>query len=125
MAAKKILIVEDEADQREFLSTLLSDNGYDIVTAENGQIGFDKAKTESPDLITLDISMDEQSGVKTFRQLQEAPETKDIPVVMVTGVTPEFKRFIETRKQVDPPAGYVEKPVDQAELLKKIKELIG
>ena len=50
---------------------------------------------------------------------------KNIPVIMVTGIDPQFKQFIEKRKQVNPPAAYFEKPVDQEGLLKKVKELIG
>jgi len=123
--AKKILIVEDEPDQRIWLETFFADNDYETISAEDGQIGFEKAKSEKPDLITLDISMDNESGIKMFRNVQETPETSAIPVIMITGVSPEFKKFIEKRKQVHPPAGYFEKPVDRDALLKKVKELIG
>ncbi|MFH1892677.1 MAG: response regulator [Candidatus Zixiibacteriota bacterium] len=123
--AKKILIVEDEQDQRTWLETFFADNDYETISAEDGQIGFEKAKSEKPDLITLDISMDNESGIKMFRNVQDTPETSAIPVIMITGVSPEFKKFIEKRKQVHPPAGYFEKPVDRDALLKKIKELIG
>ena len=122
---KKILIVEDEQDQRTWLSVLFEDNGYEIIIAEDGQIGFDKVKNESPDLITLDISMPEESGIKMYRNLHEDSSVSSIPVIMITGVSPEFKSFIERRKRVNPPAGYFEKPVDKDALLKKIKELIG
>ncbi|MBU1317850.1 MAG: response regulator [candidate division Zixibacteria bacterium] len=123
--AKKILIVEDEQDQRTWLETFFADNDYETISAEDGQIGFEKAKSEKPDLITLDISMDNESGIKMFRNVQDTPETSAIPVIMITGVSPEFKKFIEKRKQVHPPAGYFEKPVDRDALLKKVKELIG
>lgn len=123
--AKKILIVEDELDQRTWLEAFFTDNGYETITAENGQIGFEKVKSEKPDLITLDISMDNESGIKMFRNVQESPDTDKIPVIMITGVSPEFKTFIEKRKQVHPPAGYFEKPVDRDALLQKVKELIG
>ena len=77
------------------------------------------------DLITLDIAMDNQSGVRMFRNLQRTPETADIPVIMITGLAREFESFIQRTKQVESPAGYFEKPVDRDELLAKIKELIG
>ena len=60
-----------------------------------------------------------------FRKLHEHEEASKIPVIMLTGVSPEFKRFIESRKQVNPPDAYFEKPVDRDDLLKKVKELIG
>ena len=69
--------------------------------------------------------MPEESGVRMFRDLQGDPETAGIPVVMITGVTHDFKRFIETRRQVHPPAGYFDKPPDREQLLAKINELLG
>jgi DNA-binding response OmpR family regulator len=122
---KKILIVDDEPDMVEWLTTLFNDNGYDTVAAYDGFEGFEKAKTDKPDLITLDITMDKESGIKMYRNLHESDETSGIPVIMVTGVSPEFKGFIERRKQVNPPAAYFEKPVEEAALLKSIRDLIG
>jgi DNA-binding response OmpR family regulator len=122
---KKILVVEDEVDQRTWLMAFLEDNGYETTQAEDGEQGFEKARTEKIDLITLDISMDNQSGLKMFRSLQGSPETAKIPVIMITGVAREFKRFIERARQVRNPEGYFEKPVDKKALLAKIRELIG
>ena len=122
---KKILVVEDEVDQRTWLMAFLEDNGYETTPAEDGEQGLEKARTEKIDLITLDISMDNQSGIKMFRNLQGSPETAKIPVIMITGVAREFKRFIERAKQVRNPEGYFEKPVDKKALLAKIRELIG
>lgn len=124
-AKKKVLIVEDEQDQCTWLSVIFEDNGYDVIIAEDGHKGFEKAKNEKPDLITLDISMPEESGIKMYRNLHGDDTTSGIPVIMITGVSPEFKSFIERRKQVNPPAGYFEKPVDKDALIKKVKELIG
>ncbi|HHI03735.1 MAG: response regulator [Candidatus Zixiibacteriota bacterium] len=122
---KKILIVDDEPDVLDWFSTLFEDNGYSTLTARDGFDGFEKAESELPDLITLDITMDKESGVKMYRKLHDSEKTNKIPVIMITGIDPQFKQFIEKRKQVDPPAAYFEKPVDKDELLKKIKELIG
>jgi DNA-binding response OmpR family regulator len=122
---KKILIVDDEPDMVEWLTTFFEDNGFSTSYAHNGIDGFAKAESESPHLITLDISMDKESGIKMYRRLAESVKTSGIPVIILTGVSPEFKRFIESRKQVDPPAGYFEKPVDRDDLLKKVRELLG
>ena len=122
---KKILIVDDEPDVLEWFTTFFEDHGYDTITARDGFEGFEKAESEQPDLITLDITMDKESGVKMYRKLHESEKAKNIPVIMVTGIDPQFKQFIEKRKQVNPPAAYFEKPVDQEGLLKKVKELIG
>ncbi len=122
---KKILVVDDEADVLTYLTTFFQDSGFETVTAENGKQAFEKAKSEKPDIITLDISMPEESGVRTFRDLQEEDETKGIPVIIITGVTSEFRKFISERKQVDPPIAYFEKPIDREELLAKVNEILG
>ncbi len=122
---KTILIVEDESDEVAYLSALFSDNGFAVISAANGQEGFEKAKSQHPDLITLDITMPEESGVRMFRDVQQDPETASIPVIMITGISRDFKRFIETRHQVRPPAGYFDKPPDRAQLLAKIKEILN
>jgi DNA-binding response OmpR family regulator len=122
---KTILVVEDEPDEVAYLSALFVDHGFDVISAGNGQEGFEKAKAQRPDLITLDISMPEESGVRLFRDLQEDAATAGIPVIMITGVTHDFKRFIETRRQVHPPAGYFDKPPDREQLLARINQLLN
>ena len=121
---KKILIIDDEEDVITYLSTFFSDNGFSAISAVDGKEGIQKAVAEKPDIITLDISMPEESGVKALRDLQSNEVTKNIPVIIVTGVSTDIKRFIESRKQVHPPEGFFEKPIDREELLKKVKELL-
>ena len=71
----KILIVDDEEDVTTFIGTLLEDNGYSVVKAADGKQGMAKAKSESPDLVILDICMPEDTGVRMFRNLQEDAQT--------------------------------------------------
>jgi DNA-binding response OmpR family regulator len=122
---KTILVVEDETDEVAYLAALFEDHGFAVISASNGHEGFLKAKAHHPDVITLDVTMPEESGVRMFRDLQEDASTADIPVVIITGVSHDFKRFIETRKHVHPPAGYFDKPPDRQELLAKIREIVG
>ena len=122
---KKILVVDDEPDVVAYVRTWLEDNGFTVVDAANGREGFAKAKSDLPDLIVLDISMPEESGVRMFRDLQGDEQTTGIPVVILTGISHDFKRFIETRRHVRPPAGYFDKPPDREQLLAKINELVG
>jgi CheY-like chemotaxis protein len=128
---KKILIVEDEANAVIYLQTLLQDNGYDTVSAGDGNEGMEKMRSEKPDLITLDISMPEKSGVRFYRELKEDPELASIPVVVVSAVTgyggtPEgFQEFLSSRKHLPPPDGFVPKPIDRDELLKGIRDLLS
>jgi len=121
---KKILVIDDDADLVTFITTLLQDNGYQTASAGNGQTGLEQARTQHPDLILLDITMPEKSGVKCYRELRDDPALKQIPVVMVTGVAEDFKRFISTRKQVPPPDGYISKPFEPQDLLATIAKLV-
>lgn len=125
MATKKILVIEDEEDIRSYIMTFFEDNGFQVLGAGNGKAGLALATQEAPDLITLDISMPEQSGMKTLRELQETPSTASVPVVIVTGVSDELKQYIEHRKHLKPPAGYVFKPIDTRELLETVTRLLG
>jgi len=124
-AKKTILIVDDEPDVVTYLSSLLEDNGYATVAARDGNEAMKKVEAGRPDLITLDITMPEMTGVKTYRKLKEDEGLKSIPVVIVTGVTHDFKQFIHTRSQVPPPEGYLEKPIKPDELLAELTRLLG
>ena len=123
--SKKILVVDDEPDVVTYLSTVLKDAGYDTLEASNGEEAMKNVLKDHPDLITLDITMPEMTGVKTYRALKESAKLKTIPVIIVTGVAHEFKQFISTRAQVPPPEGYLEKPVKPEELLAEVKRLVG
>lgn len=127
---KTILVVDDEPDVVTYLTTLLEDNGYATVSAGDGNEAMTKIKESKPDLITLDMSMPEKSGVKFYRELKEDADLASIPVLVVTGVTgyggkgSEFEKFISSRKQIPPPDGFIEKPLDDREkFLEKVKEL--
>jgi len=122
---KKILIVDDEPDVLAYMGAFLEDNGFQVVTASDGKAGFEAAKANTPGLIILDITMPGESGVRMYRNLHEDPQTVGIPVIIVTGVSHEFKRFIETRKRVPPPAGYFDKPPDRTKLLARINEVLA
>ncbi|MBM2815756.1 MAG: response regulator with CheY-like receiver, AAA-type ATPase, and DNA-binding domain [Ignavibacteria bacterium] len=121
---KKILIIDDEQDVVSYFSEFFTDNGFETINAKNGKEGFDKALTDSPAIITLDITMPEESGVRAFKDLQENEKTKNIPVIIVTGISKDFKNFISSRKHLNPPIAYFEKPVNMHQLLLKINEIL-
>lgn len=120
---KTVLIVDDEPDVLTYLSTLLEDHGYATTLAKDGEEALAKLKSGSPNLITLDISMPEKSGVKLYREIKEDSRWKKIPVIIVTGISEDFQKFISTRRQVPPPEGYLSKPIDQEEILELIRKL--
>lgn len=123
--ATKILVVDDEPDVVTYLTSVLKDAGYETLEAANGEEAWEIIQKDPPALVTLDITMPEMTGVKAYRKLKEDPELRKIPVVIVTGVTHDFKRFISTRDQVPPPEGYLEKPVKPEDLLAEVRRLLG
>ena len=120
-----ILVVDDEPDIVTYLTTVLEDNGYKTESAVNGLEGMEKLKSIKPDLVLLDMSMPEKSGVKMYREIRQDPETKELPVIMVTGLSRDFEKFISTRNQVPPPTDYVAKPIEKDEFLEKVKKALA
>ena len=134
MSSKVILVVDDEADVRQYFSSVLEDAGYVVKTACNGQEALEFVAQEKPALVSLDISMPETSGVRFYREMRDNPELATIPIVIVTGVTSplgasdgrgSFEQFISSRKQVPPPDGFFDKPVDPEAFVAKVEELLG
>jgi CheY-like chemotaxis protein len=122
---KKVLVVEDEMDVRTYISTLFQDQGYGILTAENGKEGFELAIKEKPDLITLDIAMPSQSGMRTFRMFKDSEELKSIPVIIITGMGEDVSSFIKRLKGFSSqPEGFMGKPIDEEKLIKMVSDLI-
>jgi len=122
---KTILVVDDEPDTLDYLTTVLQDHGYATASAKDGAEALTWLEGHVPDLVTLDITMPETSGVAVYRKLREEDELKSIPVIIITGISDDFERFISTRKHVPPPDGYVHKPVDHEQLLEVIGNLVG
>ena len=122
---KRVLVVEDEVDVRTYISTLFQDQGYEILTAENGKEGFELALKEKPDLITLDIAMPSQSGMRTFRMFKDSEELKSIPVIIITGMGEDVSSFINRLKGFSSkPEGFMGKPIDEEKLIKMVSDLI-
>ena len=123
--AKKIMIVDDEKDMRIYLTTLFRKAGYETEEAENGEEGLEKVKTFKPDLVTLDLLMPKRTGVKCFHSLRNDPETKDIPIIVLTGLPQHQDLFGNDFTGPDKPAAIVEKPIEPEAFLKKVQEIIG
>ena len=115
---KTILIVEDEPDILEYISTFLEDSGYSTITAANGQEALQKARAEKPDLICLDIMMPKQSGTDFYRKLHKDEELSKIPIVVVSGAAGKHLA-------VPKPAAIIDKPVDTQKLLDTLSQLLS
>ncbi len=116
---KKILIIDDDPTSNALVGFLLKTNGYETLTAVNGKEGLEKAKTEKPDLIILDVMMPEMDGYTFLRHFKGINFLKIPPVIMLTS-----KDRMEETFRLEGVADYFVKPLDTQKLLKKIKELI-
>jgi len=121
MPSEKILIVDDDEDILLIVQTILASAGYSAMTARNGREGVDTAIELRPDLILLDVMMPELSGWEVCTTLKNAPETRQIPIVMLT-VKSEIRDLI-TGMQVGAD-DYITKPFTRRKLLSTVRKLL-
>lgn len=122
---KKVLIVDDEEDVLIYLTALFREHDFEAVTAVSGKHALEVAKSEKPHIITLDITMPEQSGIKTFRNLKSDDELKEIPVIFVTAIGDSIGVI---KKQLDgypEPEGFIGKPIEHDKLIQMARKLVG
>lgn len=114
---KKVLIVDDDADMRTYLDSLLSEKGYETTTASDGDVGYETACEFQPDVITLDIIMARETGLKFYRKVIKNPELKGVPVIIVSGVSSYKNLFGRDHATMPKPFAFLEKPPDADELM--------
>ena len=120
--SKRILVVDDEKDIADTLRFRLEANGYEVVTAYDGQDGLNKAKTVSPDLIVLDLMLPKIDGYKVCRMLKFDETYKHIPIILFTARVQESDRQTGVKVGAD---AYITKPFEASILLAKIKDLLS
>jgi len=119
--SKKILLVDDEEDIRKLVTGRLKLNGYEVITAIDGEDGLSKARTEVPDLIILDLMLPKIDGYKVCRMLKFDVNFKHIPIILFTAKAEE--EDIKTGMEVGADA-YLAKPFEPQVLLDKVKGLL-
>lgn len=121
MIAPKILVVDDDTKTIVFLEDLLHSLEYQVITSHNGKEGLEKAQTERPDLIVLDIMMPEMNGYQVCEILKSAEETKNIPILMLTAKVQVNSEIESLELGAD---DYITKPYDNDLLALTIKRLL-
>jgi CheY-like chemotaxis protein len=127
MPEKKILIADDEEDCRLILQAILEDAGFTVITATDGHEAVEKADRERPDLIILDVVMETYTaGCNAVARLRESPQTKDIPIILATGLdlgtpSPDAPDSEKPMQAQD----YIQKPIERDRLLSAVTNLIG
>jgi twitching motility two-component system response regulator PilH len=120
MAIKKILVVDDSPTDRQFLTELLSKNGFSVATADSAEDAMAKVKQSRPDLVLMDVVLPGQNGFQATRTLTRDEATKNIPVILCTSKGQETDKVWGMRQGA---RDYIVKPVNQADLLAKIAAL--
>jgi CheY-like chemotaxis protein len=147
---KTVLVVDDDDNTRRFLTVALEENGYEAVTAADGEEGYQRLKESIPDLILLDVMMPKKTGFSLFKQIRKEEGLKDIPVIMLTGVAGVLEED-DTKAESDTfespfdslreglrrgiakmreegvirPEMFIDKPIDPEELIESVREIIG
>ena len=122
MAKQKILIVEDEESLLKLESILLTSKGYDVRGVSNGQLALDAIEEERPDLILLDIMLPEIDGFEVCQRVKDNPETKDIPIIMLTA---KKSRDDMARGEKVGADWYITKPFKSAMVIETIQRFLS
>ena len=148
--SKRVLVVDDDENTIRFLSVALQENGYEAITASDGEEGFQRVEDSNPDLLVLDVMMPKRTGFVLFKQLRRNEKYKNIPVIMLTAVADVLeedesqagddtferpfdslreslkKTIIQMREEgLVRPEMFIDKPIDPEELVEAVRELIG
>ena len=128
---KTVVAVDDEAHTRDFVSTVLEENGYTPILAEDGEQAMELIRQNRPDLVIMDVLMPKQSGIRLYRELKTTESLKEIPVIIYSGIA---KRTLfraqaalteSSGESVPDPEAYLEKPVTADRLAATIKKVLG
>jgi two-component system alkaline phosphatase synthesis response regulator PhoP len=125
--AKKILIVDDDPDLVEAVSMILESKNYDVAAAYGGIEGLQKARTENPDLIVLDVMMPDKDGYAVCKELKADPALSKIPVLLLTAVVSKISttRYTQQMGMETEADDYIDKPVEPEVLVKRIEALLS
>jgi two-component system sensor histidine kinase/response regulator len=121
-----LLVVDDDPDILDAITTILATQPYDIRTARDGVECVDQVREEIPDLIILDLLMPKKDGFAVVRELRENPKYGKIPILILTSVREDASRRryeLETGLAMDV-QDYVEKPISPMDLLDRVKKLL-
>jgi len=120
MPIQNVLVVEDSPTDRQYLTDILTKNGYKVTTADNAEDALAKIRQAKPDLVLMDVVLPGQNGFQATRELSKNDATKNIPVIIITTKSQETDKVWGMRQGA---RDYIVKPVKQADLLAKISAL--
>ena len=119
---KKVLIVDDDAQFRAFLSIHFENWGYDVLTAENGDDGINMARKEQPSLVVMDMNMPGKTGFEAVKLLREDPKTKFLTILAITGHDTAVDRDEAYGAGCN---AFVAKPIEASQLFESVNKVLG
>lgn len=122
MSRKRLLIVEDEKDMMEMLTFRLEAAGFEVIQAYDGQEGLDKAYSQNPDLILLDLMLPRVDGYKVCRELKSDVKYRRIPIAILTARATDKEKTLGLECGAE---AYIIKPFEPEALMDTIKKLLG
>jgi two-component system alkaline phosphatase synthesis response regulator PhoP len=124
--AKRILIVDDDPDLVEAVTMILESKNYTVAAAYGGIEGLQKAKSEKPDLIVLDVMMPDKDGYAVCKELKSDPKVSKIPILLLTAVVSKISttRYTQQMGLETEADDYIDKPVEPEVLVKRIEALL-
>jgi twitching motility two-component system response regulator PilH len=121
MGSRRVLVVDDDRDLCDLLSDFLSEEGYDVTRAYAGQDAIDSARASTPDVVLLDLLLPDVSGIAVGRALRDAPSTRDVPIVVISGDRGALARgTLELRAD-----SFLEKPFSLAAVQAALRGALG
>ena len=119
---KKVLVIEDNADNMKLITFILEKNGYSTIRAENGTTGIELALKEKPDFVLIDIQLPDMDGLEVLKAVRKSEIDGGIPVIAITSyaMSGDRERLIEAGCN-----GYLEKPIDPVTVMSQIREITG
>jgi two-component system, OmpR family, phosphate regulon response regulator PhoB len=125
--SRRAVVIDDEPDLCSFISSILEDNGFECQSANDAASGEDLVLEDPPDLICIDLMMPGRSGIQLMSRLKGKDETKEIPLIMITGIKEQMNidwgdiaKGLHSRK----PDGFIEKPIDPARLMRVVEDVL-
>ncbi|MDH3964654.1 MAG: response regulator [Deltaproteobacteria bacterium] len=116
---EKVLVVDDEFEIRDLLSRFLTEEGFEVILASNGEEALELAERENPHVILLDIWMPGFSGIETCKRLKENEKTRFIPVIVATALWDTYEEAVEAGAE-----DFVTKPFNLAEISFRVKSIL-
>jgi len=128
MAIRTAVVIDDESDLTTYLTSILEESDFVVHSANDATSGEEKIHQTKPDIVLIDLMMPGRTGIQLFVKLRKDDSTKDIPLVMVTGIKDQLGidwGDIVDRYKTRQPDGFVEKPIEPERLMKVVNGVLA